>query len=413
MRGLRKLPSEQPGLIVSGVAHGALLVAALVAFSHAAPFVDAQEAIPVEMVSQSEFNEIMKGEKTAKEIKPAPPKAEKVADTPLPKPQPAVSEAKADTPVPPPPLRHAADPVAEPPPPKPEAAKPAQPPPRPHAAPVKAAEAVQPLPAPPAKPSPPKAEPPKENPDDALVVVPKPRPPPKPEPPKPEPPKVEPPKVAETPPAPAPRKVRPAEKPKAPAQPQAKPLDEVAKLLERKKLDDLARQAPTPPKPTPPAPVKPATPEPTPTPQRVYDPNSIAKLINRDKPQQAAAAAPEVSHTASIGASTQSAPRMSQSLMAALDGLMTEQIYACWTDDGLGRGGYAPEIRVQYARDGSLIGQPVLLNPSADANLQNLADSALRAVRRCNPLKIPAQYAPYYEEWRQRRWRLHAEDRTG
>ena len=396
---------------MSGVAHGALLVAALVAFSQAAPFVDAQEAIPVEMVTQSEFNEIMKGEKSAKDVKPAPLKAEKVADVPLPKPQPVTAEAKVETPAPPPPLRRAPDPVAAAELPKPEPVKAVQPPPRPHPAPVKVAEAVQPPPAPPVKPSPPKveakAEPVKENPDDALVVVPKPRPAAKPEPPK-----VEPPKAAEVPPAPA-HKVRPAEKPKEPAPPQAKPLDQVAKLLDQKKLEDLARQAPPPSKPAPAAPPKPATPEPTPTPQRVYDPNSIARLINRDKPQQVAAAAPEVSHTASIGAPTQSAARMSPSLMAALDGLMTEQYMACWPDDGLDGHGYVPEIRVQYGPDGSLVGQPALLNPPADPATRSLADSALRAVRKCNPLKIPAQYAPYYEEWRQRRLRLHPEDRTG
>ena len=50
--------------------------------------------------------------------------------------------------------------------------------------------------------------------------------------------------------------------------------------------------------------------------------------------------------------------------------------------------------------DGSLAGQPVLTNPPSDPQSRALADSALRAVRRCNPLKIPAQFQPYFEQWK-------------
>lgn len=29
-----------------------------------------------------------------------------------------------------------------------------------------------------------------------------------------------------------------------------------------------------------------------------------------------------------------------------------------------------------------------------------MADSALRAVRKCSPFKIPAQFAPFYNDWK-------------
>ena len=428
-----KLP--EPGVFVSGGAHVALLLAALFAFASTQKFSDAQEAIPVEMVTQADFNEIMKGEKTAKDLKPAPRKAEKVADIPVPKPQPATPQAVADTPVPPPPLRRAPEPVAEEVPPKPvvarpepvkpEPAKTVTPPARPRSAPVKAAQALPPtLPAP-VRPEPVKAAPPPrtveaklepdlpEDLDNPMVVRPVPRVA-KPEPPKPEP--AKPVAAAPAPPVPVPpKKIRPAEK-SAVAAPALAKADPIARQLDQQRPPEPVKQAalkPDVPTPVPAPAPKPAAVQPAPTPQRSFDPSSIKDIINRDKPAQTAATAPEVSQTASIGAPTQSAPKMSPTLMAALDGLMMDQYNQCWTDNGIGANGYVPLIRVQYAPDGSLIGQPSLTNPPADPALRGLADDALRAIRKCNPLKIPAQYAPYYEQWRQRLLRMNPEDRTG
>lgn len=424
---LRRKLSE-PGLVVSGAAHVTLLVAALAAFSSTQRFSDAQEAIPVEMVSQSDFNEIMKGQKTAKETKPAPRKAEKAADLPVPKPPSVAPEAKADTPAPPPPLRRAPEPVAEEAPPKPvalkaEPVKPVTPPARPRSEPVKAAQAVPPTPAPPARPEPVKTAPPQKNveaklapdppedPDNPMVVRPVPRVA------KPEPPKSEPAKPAAIAVAPEPvppRKVRPVEKAQAAAPAPPKP-DAIANQIEQPQPPAPVKQAALKPDaPTPaPAAAKPAAAQPAPAPQRVFDPSSIKDILAHEKPRRAPAAAPEVSQTGSIGAPTQSAAKMSPSLMAALDGLMMDQYNQCWTDNGTGANGYVPQIRVQYAPDGSLQGPPTLTNPPADPALKSLADDALRAIRKCNPLKIPAQYAPYYEQWRQRLLRMNPEDRTG
>ena len=67
-------PSE-PGVIVSAVGHAALLVATLAVFSDAPQFKEAEESVPVEVVTNEQFNQIMRGEKTAKEVKPTPPRA--------------------------------------------------------------------------------------------------------------------------------------------------------------------------------------------------------------------------------------------------------------------------------------------------------------------------------------------------
>ena len=114
---------------------------------------------------------------------------------------------------------------------------------------------------------------------------------------------------------------------------------------------------------------------------------------------------------ASLGSPTASAAKMSPSLWDQLDGLLQEQYKRCWNFAGLGgQQKYIPEIHVQYTLDGSLIGQPVLLNPPSDPNLRALAESAMRAVRRCDPLRIPSQYQLYYDQWKGRIVRFDPEE---
>ena len=45
--------------------------------------------------------------------------------------------------------------------------------------------------------------------------------------------------------------------------------------------------------------------------------------------------------------------------------------------------------------------EPVLVNTSGDPAFHAMADSALRAIKRCAPFKIPAQYAPFYGDWQE------------
>ena len=44
---------------------------------------------------------------------------------------------------------------------------------------------------------------------------------------------------------------------------------------------------------------------------------------------------------------------------------------------------------------------------------RSLADSAMRAVRKCNPLRIPAQFAPYFDQWKNRTLRFDPEEMLG
>ena len=92
-------------MIVSGALHAALLAMILVSFAAAPKFDDAAESVPVDTITQSQFNEIMKGDKSGKPAKapiekPAPKPLEATAPTPPAEP------AKVEPPV----LRHIDDP---------------------------------------------------------------------------------------------------------------------------------------------------------------------------------------------------------------------------------------------------------------------------------------------------------------
>jgi hypothetical protein len=353
------------GLIASASVHALLIGATLVAFSRPLQFDDAQESVPVEVFTDSQFNQIMKGDKTAKTVQKTA-KADKVADTTQVKPNPPTPDAKKDVPTPPPPLKRLADPGADDKPEKqPEPQKTAAlPPPRPVPEPPK----VEPAPTPPERPQPVKAAAkPEPEPENAEPVKPKP---------------VERPKEA--------AKEQP--KPTPPQKPQLK-TDEVAKLLERTKTDDRAKAD----KPT----SKPKSGDEDQPPQKSLDLSAISKFLDHDKPQRVASTGAQLQHTASLGAPDASAAKMAPSMWGALSGIIADQYQRCWSQSGHApETRYLPVVRVQLRQDGGLAASPILTNPSSDPDERALGEAAIRAVRMCDPLRIPAQFAPYYAEWK-------------
>ncbi len=232
---------------------------------------------------------------------------------------------------------------------------------------------AKPAPEPPPRPEPAPAPPtpPEAPPDLRVAEEPGPAPPPRPEPsppPKPEPPPPPKPLAQETPAPP----VRPKE-----PQPEKPKHDQIAKVVERRKT------------------------EPQPKPARVYDPNAIAKLIGQPKPPTTSTASNAASATPQ-GLPHHDAPRMSLSMASALDAWLTESYLNCWTPPPTMPEGdiYVAEIKVVFNPDGSLSVRPVLLNPPTDAAWRAHAESAMRAVKKCDPLHVPPQYEPYFDEWK-------------
>ena len=57
---------REPGLLISSVAHVAVLVGGLVTFSGEAPFPDADEGIPVTFITEEQFSQAARGEPDAR-----------------------------------------------------------------------------------------------------------------------------------------------------------------------------------------------------------------------------------------------------------------------------------------------------------------------------------------------------------
>ena len=389
-----KLSVSEPGIVVSGVVHVTGLILLLAVFSQAKPLENVPEPVPVEMVTDAQFNEVMRGDKTVKDVVPnAPPKADKVAQTVDAKPDSPKPVAQRDVSAPPPPLPPEPEPVKDetpPLPPEPVAPPPPVPQPPPRA--VAAQPPPRPVPTPPPAPTPPPRDV-----ADAEPVAPAPTPPPKPKPPK----------VVEQKPVPRPEpkpietKLPPSPKPR----PEKPKPDQLAKLLEQQPDERPVHKAVARPKA--------AEEQPQPD-QHTFDLTDISRLLSREAPSQTASTGHQISRVKVAGSETGAAQKMAASLWDQLDGLLEDQYKQCWSYLGLdGPTKYIPQIKVLYSEDGGLMGEPVLINPPSDPSMRSLAESALRAVRRCNPLRIPAQYAPYYDQWKGRVLRFDPVDMAG
>ena len=202
--------------------------------------------------------------------------------------------------------------------------------------------------------------------------------------------------------APAPPKAEPPPPTKADIAPEPKPLPpERPEPPPKLAIQDAPVEPPVRPKFIDAPPERPKEPAPEkPRPSRNFDPNSIAKLIGQGKtataaPTQTAMATPQ-------GLPHHDAPHMSMSMASALDAWLTESYLNCWTPPPTMPDGdtYVAEIKVVFNPDGSLSARPVLLNPPTDRAWRADAESAMRAVKKCDPLKVPAEYMPYFEQWK-------------
>jgi colicin import membrane protein len=343
-----KFDKVEPGMWVSGAVHAAVLAAGLLALP-SDTFPEAQEGIPVEVITDNQFSEITRGEKTAKEVKPeANPRVDRVAEV---KEQRDPGEAQRHAPAPP--TRPADMKTAE--------------------EEVEAAAA----PPPPARPEPKREA---ENKPSAADLA----------------------KLAEREEAEALAKqqaeARAAADAKAKAEADAKAkavadakakaeADAKAKALAEAKAKAEAearakRQAEI---------------------AEKFNPGDIRELLQLKQPAQSGTTGSEVNRTASLGTSTGTAQRLNPSQRDALIGILQEQLHRCWVVPVALQSAPKPpipSIRIQLNQDGTLAAEPAVLNRSPEPLFGVAADSATRAARRCAPLRIPAQFAPYYQDWK-------------
>lgn len=121
--------------------------------------------------------------------------------------------------------------------------------------------------------------------------------------------------------------------------------------------------------------------------QPKFDPNRIAALLDKRAPQRQAAAGDVINHTAALGVPTGTAATLSQNEIDAL----RAQIQACWNPPAgaVEAKELIVKVRLMLNQDGSLSADPILLNRGGHPFFQVAAESAMRAIRRCQPYKLP------------------------
>ncbi|MFS8037459.1 cell envelope biogenesis protein TolA [Xanthobacter sp. AM11] len=306
------------GLVASTALHAGVIVLTLVSFSGAKPFEPMPESLPVDVVSFSEFTKITKGTKSAPKADVPKQVAEKVDPVPTPPDDPKVKVSEK------PPVEATAPPPPPPPPP-PKVDQPAPP---------KAAD----------------APPPKEQAEVALKSEPK----------KEDPPKQEPKQEAAAMPV-------PPRKPSIPREP-AKPSD---------------------------------------APDRPNPLDEAAKLLDKRTPQRQAAGGPQVSDTGSLGTQSGTSATLSASVIDALK----RKIDSCWSPPAIP---FDQNVRVkvnfELRRDGTLVATPRLIatDPAGSAYGQAYAESGIRAIGMCGPYSFLPQ--AQYDLWKNINFTFNSDD---
>ena len=94
-------------------------------------------------------------------------------------------------------------------------------------------------------------------------------------------------------------------------------------------------------------------------------------------------------------------PKLDSADLRYLLQALRKQLYGCWKRSAgvSGAGADAPGavVRFKLKQDGSLAGEPVVVGSQADPS-HAVAKSALAAVKRCQPLKLPPNLYEFWEE---------------
>jgi hypothetical protein len=101
-------------------------------------------------------------------------------------------------------------------------------------------------------------------------------------------------------------------------------------------------------------------------------------------------------------AAAEAPTHMTSAQQAGFEAWLIKTYLGCWkpapqpADADL----YVAQVRLAFNPDGSLAKPAKLVNPPSDPALKPQAKSVMAAVQNCNPLPVPAQYRPFYEQWK-------------
>jgi colicin import membrane protein len=388
---------RRPGGALSAAGHAAILVAGVYAFSSAQPFQPAVEAVAVDVVSDQQFNEMMKGDKTSKVVAKEPERRiDRVAETkedkdpglekkdvptpptkqeakPEPKPEPEQKVAAIVPPTRPPELR-VTPPVVAPTPPKP---------------PVKVEEEEDDI-------------------DEQAELLRRK--------------KIEDQKKAEDAAKAIEAKRKLDEKLKQEAQAQTKAAEEKKKLdeklkaeaeaekraeekrvadakkkaeAEKKARDDKARKNRE---------AKEAAEE-----NKLFASISNKLQTSKEAPSSTGSTGATVSNRSTAGTATATGKKLSPSDRSQLIGILTEQMNRCISYSGTAPK-TGPQLTFTLSREGGINGGVQLANGSGEANFRPFSEAAMRALRNCQPYRIPARFMDSYDDWKNVRLNIDTSD---
>ena len=197
-----------------------------------------------------------------------------------------------------------------------------------------------------------------------------------------------------------PEVIKTAEKEAPPPEAKPEPKREVERKQTAPKPDPIAealkkeQAKPEPKKEEARVPTPPHRPAP-PRPQPKFDAVRIAALLDKRDPQRQTSLGEIINHTPTLGSPKGTAPTLSQNEIDAL----RAQIRRCWNPPAgaSDAANLRVEMNVKLRIDGSLAAAPVLLERGSSPYFQVFAESALRAVERCQPYTLPAAK---YDVWK-------------
>jgi colicin import membrane protein len=383
---------RQPGGAVSAVAHVGLIVVGVLAFNSAKSFQTQSESSPVDIVSEQQFNEMMKGSEKGVKTSEVQERADRTAEI---RKQNDPGDAKHDVPAEPPKAEVKADPPPPPPPPPPVA------PPLPPARPQLAAVTPPPprvvpdlrtrTPAPP--------EPDEEEEGEPIKrAAPKPPEPKKPEPKPPEPDQLQ--RLLE----------------------QKQREEAVAKAAEQKRIEDQKRKAEADAKAKAEADAKrkaeadaKAKADREKRQQEARDKAAREKAEadkleaaqravlerSREAPAATGATSANPQRQANLGTQGATGRRLSPAEIGQLRSALTEQMQRCFYAPGIAGPKTRPRLDMTLGRNGEILATPRVTNSSSEPGFQPYADAIARAARGCGPYRIPARFADAYESWKE------------
>ncbi len=130
--------------------------------------------------------------------------------------------------------------------------------------------------------------------------------------------------------------------------------------------------------------------------------HSSSETASKETSKPPTALAPITTATTAASPAPEPPTRMTPAQQADFDAWMIKTYLACWkpAPQPADVDPYVAQVQLAFKPDGSLAKPPKLVNPPSDPAMKPQAKSVMQAVQNCNPLPVPAQYRPFYEQWK-------------